>query len=167
MDLAPYRQKYGRFPLERRDWPVDVAEFKRLAAKGPEPMGAAALIWNEARHILLVREATRSGRTGHWSTPGGVAEPGESPEVCVRREVKEEAGIEVWLTGLTRVIVCDVANEDRTFPYTFFQFEGEWSAGKPHSGPGINAVSWFDRLPDDLHFRADYLEAWMRRRPSL
>jgi len=130
-------------------------------------MGAAALIWNEAREILLVRETTRSGRTGQWATPGGMAEAGESPEACVRREIKEEAGVEVWLTGLTKVVACDVENAERRVPYTFFQFEGEWSAGKPRKGAGISAVGWFDRLPDDLHFRTDYIEAWLRRRPSL
>ncbi len=167
MDLAPYRQTYGKFPSERRDWAVEAAEYARFAAKGPEPMGAAALIWNEAREILLVREEPRSGRAGRWATPGGMAEPGETPEACARRETKEEASVDVWLTGLTKVIVCDVANEDRVLPFAFFQFEGEWRGGTPRRGPGIAEVAWFDRLPDDLHFRADYVEAWRRRRPSL
>ena len=167
MDLAPYRQKYGGFVLERRDWPVEGAEYRGFAAKGPEPMGAAALIWNERREILLVREEPRSGRTGRWGTPGGMAEAGETPEACVRRETKEEAGVDIWLTALTKVVVCYVANEDRALPFTFFQFEGEWAGGKPRRGPGIAEVAWLDRLPGDMHFRADYVEAWLRRRPSL
>lgn len=167
MDLGPYRQKYGKVPVERRDWLVDAAEYRRFAAKGPEPMGAAALIWNDRREILLVREEPRSGRTGRWATPGGMAEPGETPEACVRRETREEAGVDVWVTGLTKVIVCYVAHEDRVLPFTFFQFEGEWKRGTPRRSPGIAEVAWFDRLPDDLHFRADYVEAWRRRRPSL
>ncbi|HYS71930.1 MAG TPA: NUDIX hydrolase [Thermoplasmata archaeon] len=167
MDLAPYRQQYGKFLVETRDWPVDPTEYARFAAKGPEPMGAAALIWNEARDILLVREEPRTGRTGRWSTPGGLAEPGETPEACVRRETKEEAGVDVWLTSLTKVITCYVVSEERTLPYAFFQFEGELAGGKPRKGPGIAQVAWFDRLPDDLHFRGDYVEAWRRRRPPL
>ena len=167
MDFRPYRRKYGNVPMESRDWPVDAKEYARFAAKGPEPMGAAALIWNEARQILLVREERRSGRTGSWETPGGMAEPGETPEACVRRETKEEAGVDVWLTGLTKIVVCYVANGDRVLPFTFFQFEGEWAGGKPRRGPGIAEVAWLDRLPGDMHFRADYVEAWLRRRPSL
>ena len=155
MDLAPYREKYGKFPSERRDWPVGPAEYARFAAKGPEPMGAAALIWNEAREIMLVREEPRAQRTGGWATPGGMAERGETPEACVRRETKEEAGVDVWLTGLTKVIVCSVANEAEVLPFTFFQFEGEAKGGTPRPGPGIARVAWFDRLPDALHFRAD------------
>jgi 8-oxo-dGTP pyrophosphatase MutT (NUDIX family) len=167
VDLAPYRQKYGNFPVERRDWPVDAAEYRRFVAKGPEPMGAAALIWNERREILLVREEPRSGRPGRLATPGGMAEAGETPEACVRRETREEAGVDVWVTALTKVIVCLVANEDRLLPFTFFQFEGESSGGKPRKGPGVAMAAWFDRLPEDLHFRPDYVDAWKRRRPSL
>lgn len=167
MDLRPYRQTYGTFPVERRDWPVEAEEYARFAARSPEPMGAATLIWNEAREILLVREVRRSGRTGSWETPGGMAERGETPEACARREAKEEAGVEVWLTALTKVILCGVADGDRILPFTFFQFEGEWKGGKPRRGPGIAEVAWFDRLPEDLHFRADYMAAWRRRRPML
>jgi len=167
VDLGPHREKYGNFPVERRDWPVDATEYRRFAARGPEPMGAAALIWNEARQVLLVREEPRSGRTGRWATPGGMAEAGETPEACARRETREEAGVDVWITGLTKVIVCHVASEGRVLQFTFFQFEAEWRGGAPRRGPGIAAVAWFDRLPEDLHFRADYVEAWGLRRPSL
>ena len=167
MNLKRYRQKYGRFPLESRDWPVDAEEFSRIAAKGPEPMGAVALIWDSTGRILLVRDVPTSWRTGRWATPGGMLERGESPEECVRRETREEAGVDLNITALTRVILCYMSNEDRVLPFAFFQFEAEFAGGKPRPGRGIEEVAWFDRLPHNMHWRADYVEAWMRRRPSL
>ncbi len=164
MDLAAQRRRYGEFPVEGRDWSVGAREYDRFAAKGPEPFGAAALIWNPAREVLLVREVPRAERTGAWATPGGMGEPGEAPEACAVREAREEAGVEVRLTGLTKVIVCDVRNTGRALPFTFFQFEGAWVAGTPRAGRGIADVRWFDRLPEDMHFREDYVAAWRGRR---
>ena len=125
------------------------------------------MIWGKDRSILLVREASRRGKLGGWSTPGGFAEPREPPEGCVRRETKEEAGVDVRITALTKVILCFVAHGDRELPYAFFQFEGQHAGGAPRPGDGIAEVAWFDRLPDDLHFRADYVEPWRRGRPAL
>ena len=167
MDLQSYRQKFGRFPIEWRDLFVHAEEFARIAASGPEPIGAAALIWDDARRILLVRDAPTAWRTGRWATPGGMAEPGDSPETCVVRETEEETGLDVRITGITKVIRCQMADESRLVPFTFFQFEGHAVGGTLRPGKGILEVAWFDRLPDDMHWRADYLERWMRGRPSL
>jgi hypothetical protein len=67
---------------------------------------------------------------------------------------------------LDKVIPCHVTNEGRVLPYTFFQFEGE-SQGNPRPGEGIAEAAWLERLPVEMHFRADYMEPWMRRRPAL
>lgn len=163
MDLAPFRRKYGRFPLEHRDWPVDVDEFAAFAKRGRDPSGAAALVWNGGRSILLVLERS----TSRWSTPGGFAERGETPEDCVLREVREEAGAEVQITGLTKVVVCHVAVGGQELPYTFFQFEADYVRGRLRPGSGIVEAAWFDRLPDDLQFRPDYVDAWLRGRPTV
>ncbi len=167
MDLAPFRRTYGRFPVERRDWPVSAEEFARFAARGREPVGAAALIWNDRREILLVRERSAEGKEAAWATPGGFAEKGETPEACVHREALEEAGANVRIAGLTKVVICYVSSGDRVLPFTFFQFEAQHLAGTARAGREIAEAAWFDRLPDDLHFRADYVEVWRRGRPSL
>jgi ADP-ribose pyrophosphatase YjhB (NUDIX family) len=163
VDLAPFRKRYGRFPLEHRDWPVDAGEFAAFAKRGRDPSGAAALVWNKDRSILLVRERSAL----RWATPGGFAERGETPEECVLREVQEEAGVEVRITGLTKVVVCHVAVGGQELAYTFFQFEADHVRGRPQPGAEIGEAAWFDRLPDDLHFRADYVEVWLRGRPTV
>lgn len=166
MDLASYRATYGRFPVERRDWDVDPEEFDRFAARGLEPLGAATLVWDGRRRILLVREAGGGRKEARWATPGGFAEPGESPESCAVREAGEEAGVDVRITGLTKVVVCRVTDGRRELLFTFFQFEGESSGGEPAPGPGVAEVAWLDDLPDDLHFRNDYVDVWQRGRST-
>ena len=167
MDLERFRDRYRPFALERRDWPVSAEEFARFSERGPEPVGAASLVWNQGREILLIREVSGEGKEAVWATPGGFAEEGETPEECARREALEEAGVDIEITGLTKVVVCDVAHESRTIPFTFFQFEAKHLGSHPKPGERVREVAWFDRLPDPMHFRADYVEVWRRGGPRL
>ena len=166
MDIAAYRKEYGRVGVEHRDWPVDPKEFAKFAARGREPLGSAALAWNPRGQILLIRHRPETGWRDLWATPGGFADPGESPEACAIRETREETGLSLKVNGLTKVIVCHVIYEARHVPYIFFQFEGE-TEGKPIPGKEISDASWLDHLPVEMHFREDYLEPWMRRRAPL
>lgn len=55
---------------------------------------AVALIEHRGRY--LVSRRPRSGHlAGYWEFPGGKRHPGESWTACLRREVREELGIEV------------------------------------------------------------------------
>lgn len=54
---------------------------------------AAALIFDDAGKILLLKHHFRPG--SGWGIPGGFLEPGEQPEQALRRELREELGLEV------------------------------------------------------------------------
>ena len=49
--------------------------------------------------ILLIQHREHAGRA-YWTIPGGGREAGESEEDCVRREMREETGLEVEVQGL-------------------------------------------------------------------
>lgn len=63
-----------------------------------KPIGAAAVILNHVGGVLLVKHTY--GRL-NWELPGGAAEPGESPDETVQREVREETGLDVAVLHLT------------------------------------------------------------------
>lgn len=71
---------------------------------GAEPIQvAAALIVREGRYLITQRRAdVHLG--GLWEFPGGKREPGESLEDCLRRELREELGIEISQPVPFRVI---------------------------------------------------------------
>lgn len=48
--------------------------------------------------ILITQRRVGTPYAAYWEFPGGKAEPGESPEACVRRELREELGVEVEIS---------------------------------------------------------------------
>jgi len=75
--------------------------------KSSQPIQVAAgLIVSEGRYLITRRKAgVHLG--GFWEFPGGKREPGESLEDCLRREVREELGVEITAPTLFRVVRHD------------------------------------------------------------
>jgi mutator protein MutT len=53
----------------------------------------AAIIVDKNKFLSAKRSADKH-LAGHWEFPGGKIEPGETPEECLKRELKEEFTIE-------------------------------------------------------------------------
>lgn len=69
-----------------------------LAAAGPTPKQyvlSAVVYVERGDDILLLKRAAGSALAGQWFLPGGMVEAGELPEEGARRELREEAGIEI------------------------------------------------------------------------
>ena len=56
-------------------------------------LGVGALIFEDGK--LLIVERAGEPFKGYWSLPGGILECGETLEAGVRREIREETGLEV------------------------------------------------------------------------
>lgn len=67
-------------------------------------IGAYGLCRDEQGRVLLVRAAHSGSTSGRWFLPGGGVEHGEHPADAVVREVKEETGLRVVVTGLREVL---------------------------------------------------------------
>jgi len=81
-------------------------------------------------HTLMLERASRHGdvHNGRWNGLGGKFLPGESPEACLRREVLEEAGIEVRsarLKGCLTFPDFDGTHDIYCFVYVVDAFTGE------------------------------------------
>lgn len=78
-------------------------------------VSVAALVTNDCGEILLVNSPWRG-----WEYPGGLIEPGETFQEALRREVREEAGVEIEITGFVGIcknVERNIVNIDFTAKY--------------------------------------------------
>jgi ADP-ribose pyrophosphatase YjhB (NUDIX family) len=80
----------------RRIWNLLSPGMRAKLVRSAHPLftvSAAAIITNDEGKVLLLSHVLRPGPG--WGYPGGFAEKGEQAEDAVRREVREETGIEL------------------------------------------------------------------------
>ena len=118
----------------------------------------AVLIAVDAK-VVLVRRAIEPG-IGLWSFPSGYVDRGEPLETAAAREVKEESGLDVELTGLVGLY-----SEDHD-PVVLAVYTGEVRGGELSAGDETDDVGLFDpdALPD-LAFPRDHgiIRDWLAR----
>ncbi len=73
---------------------------------------AAALLGTDAR-VLLQKRAPGRSMAGLWEFPGGKVEEGETPEIALVRELKEELGIELTPEALSPACFASAEVGDR------------------------------------------------------
>lgn len=78
---------------------------------------AAALVFREGKLLITQRHAD-AHLGGLWEFPGGKREPGEPFDECLRRELREELGIEVEVGELLESLTHDYS--DRVVHLQFF-----------------------------------------------
>ncbi len=162
--LATAARRYGKVPTSRRTISAPRTRVLALQKLQGGLLGAAGLVWNGEGQVLLLRERDVSEGKDVWITPGGMALPGEGPEEVFLREVREEAGVEVKIIGLTCVYDLTVTDDESEARGLFFQFEGFTSESTVRPGRAVSEVRWFDELPRDMAFREDYLSVVQRRK---
>jgi 8-oxo-dGTP diphosphatase len=89
-------------PLYQRDpkaWREHLAEGNAKQAR--KRVGADVLLWDEQGRILLVDPKYKPD----WDMPGGMAEANEPPIDALRRELKEELGLEMHVGEMTLLCV--------------------------------------------------------------
>ncbi|WFB07610.1 (deoxy)nucleoside triphosphate pyrophosphohydrolase [Streptomyces sp. LX-29] len=99
--------------------------------------------------LLAARRSAPPELAGRWELPGGKAEPGETPEETLVRELREELGIEV--EPLERL-----AGEWPLKPgYVLHVWTARLSAGEPRPLQDHDEVRWL--TPERIH-EVDWLD---------
>jgi ADP-ribose pyrophosphatase YjhB (NUDIX family) len=124
-----------------------------------DPKVAVAVVLGNADGVLLGRRGIDPA-SGKWSFPAGYVNRGEVLEEAAAREVWEELGLEVRLTGLVGVY------SERDSPVVLVVYAGEAEGELQPDGREVVEVKRFplDQLPEDLAFPHDrrVVEDWRR-----
>lgn len=103
-------------------------------------VGVGAVIF-AGETVLLARRANEPSK-GQWSLPGGGVELGETLLDAIRRELLEEASVEVELGGIIDVFDRIVrTTEDRIlYHYVIVDYWGRLLSGRPSAGSDASEV---------------------------
>ncbi|WP_435332954.1 NUDIX domain-containing protein [Haloarchaeobius sp. TZWWS8] len=125
------------------------------------PYGAHTIVYRESGEILLVRHEG----VDLWVLPGGGVEPDESYAEAARRELEEEAGVEVSYDGLAILTRLRIVSGDQSMTGVLPVYAAHAETTEPEvADPDgeISAARWFAELPEDTRDRKD-LQSWRDR----
>jgi ADP-ribose pyrophosphatase YjhB (NUDIX family) len=133
-------------------------------------VGVGAVIVRGARALIVKRG--HEPRKGEWSLPGGLLNLGESLTDAVRREVKEETGLDVELGPIVETFDRIHRDEDGRIRYHFVIVDYVcWSAsGNAVAGSDADDVAWVtgdevERYGLSAHAKAVFLKGLVFSRP--
>jgi ADP-ribose pyrophosphatase YjhB (NUDIX family) len=108
---------------------------------------ASALVVDDRGRILLGRRATELWHD-YWDTPGGFLEEGEDPEDALRRELREETGLDVEPVAFFGT-TTDRYGDGEDAPFTLNLY---WIVrvlgGEERPDDDVSELRWF--APDEL-----------------
>ncbi len=135
-------------------------------------VGVGAVVWRGDK-VLLARRG-RPPKQGTWTLPGGKQHLGETVAETARRELREEAGLEIAVRDV--VAVVDLIERDDqgavVWHYTVVDLLAEWVSGEAVAGDDADAVAWVDPAALDAYalsgeaLRVIALAAEKRRPPT-
>jgi 8-oxo-dGTP pyrophosphatase MutT (NUDIX family) len=102
-------------------------ENKAFFDKLPKRVSSAALaLVDSEEHVLVVKATYKE----HWTFPGGIVDPGETPLQAAIRETSEEVGVQVMSDDASFVMVIDrMSKHAQSYQFVFQAEFPEWLRG--------------------------------------
>ena len=155
-------------PLAARAGSVSCPTCGLAVYASPHP--AVVVLLEDAEGRVLLARRAHEPRAGLWDVPGGFMEEDEQPFETMRRELREEAGLEVEPGEFVGAITDRYGEEGNSTVNVC------WTArivrGEPSPADDVAELRWFapDELPppEEIAFRntAELLDAWLAKRRS-
>lgn len=108
-------------------------------------VGVGAIMLRRDR--ILMAQRGKEPLKGWWSLPGGALETGESLADAVRREVREETGLEIRPLGVLEIFER-IMRDDSGAPeyhYVLIDYVCRVTGGELRPGDDVCAVEWVRR----------------------
>jgi len=132
----------------------------------PPTLRVACAILVRDGAILVAQRPEGKANAGTWEFPGGKIEPGEEPEAALEREIREELGCEIRVTGS----LTPVTHVSPHVIIELIPFLCELQSGEPVALEN-QAIRWLqpaefetvDWQPADIPIVEELLLTWGRR----
>jgi ADP-ribose pyrophosphatase YjhB (NUDIX family) len=128
---------------------------------------ACALVVDDDGRVLLARRAG-SVFHGYWDLPGGFLHEGEHPLEGLRRELREETGLEIEPDTFLGIWMDRYGDDEDAHATLNLYWTARLLGGEPQAADDVSELAWFspDELPpaEELAFHiADVLAAWRQQ----
>jgi 8-oxo-dGTP diphosphatase len=103
-------------------------------------VGVGGVIF-DGTSVLLAKRGQEPAK-GTWNLPGGAVELGEKIIDALKREIREEIGIEIEVGGLVRVLDRVFRDEEKRirYHYVIVDYWGWKVSGKPEPGSDTSDI---------------------------
>jgi 8-oxo-dGTP diphosphatase len=138
----------------------DACGFRQYASSNPT---VSAFVLDDEGRILLARRAVEPD-AGQWDVPGGFLEEGEDPVKGLRREIREEAGVEIELGHFVGAFSDTYGEPPEGRHVLNLVWWARIEEGEPHASDDVAELRWFpkDALPEDVDLAFRWLARGLR-----
>ena len=99
--------------------------------------------WIDRDDAFLALERNQEPLRGRWNLPGGFVEPGEGGPEAIRREVREETGLEVEVLGLIGIFPSSYGDGPDRIPILDIAYRCRETGGGWEISDESAAARWF------------------------
>ncbi|AUG47437.1 NUDIX hydrolase [Haloarcula taiwanensis] len=146
--LAAFRNRDVLTRRVTRETDAASVDAVRARAERGRHWAVGALVTDPDDRVLFVYEDDT------WKLPGGGVEASETRRAAVRREVREETGVDIAVDGLAAVTEVTVTDGGREATFFFGTYRGTPASTALASDPGlddegIETAAWKRSVPSD------------------
>ena len=150
-------------PVELGDGRASCAACGFVAYASSKPTACAVCV-DDAGRILLARRAHEPFR-GYWDLPGGFLREGEHPLDALRRELREETGLEIEPLEFEGIWMDRYGDSESASATLNLYWTARVRGGELAPADDVSEVGWFspEDLPPLAFHIAHVLAGWSAR----
>ena len=138
--------------MEGKDYKCESCKF--MFWQNSKPTVTATII---KRGKVLLGKRSNDPYRGYWDLPGGFLDDGENPEKGLKREMKEELGVEIEIKKFIGIFMDRFKDQDDWYNALCLHYLVSIKKGDPKPLEEVSELQWFplNNLPKRISFKSN------------